>query len=35
MLALVEYSAFGRQMKGRDQESVGISSLSAGTQCPS
>lgn len=34
-LALIQYSASGLQMKGRDQEWVQISSLSAGTECPS
>lgn len=33
-LALIQYDAFGRQMKGRDQEWVQISSLSAGSDCP-
>lgn len=33
-LALVQYDAFGRQLKGREQEWVQISSLSAGTDCP-
>jgi hypothetical protein len=33
-LALVQYDAFGRQMKGREQEWLQISSLSAGTDCP-
>lgn len=33
-LALIQYDAFGRQMKGRDQEWVQISSLTAGSDCP-
>ena len=33
-LALIQYDALGRQMKGRDQEWVEISSLSAGSDCP-
>lgn len=33
-LALIQYDAFGRQMKGRDQEWVPIASLSAGSDCP-
>ena len=33
-LALIQYDTFGRQMKGRDQEWVQISSLSAGSDCP-
>ena len=33
-LALIQYDAFGRQMKGREQEWVQISSLSAGSDCP-
>lgn len=33
-LALIQYDAFGRQMKGRDQEWVQISTLSAGSDCP-
>jgi hypothetical protein len=33
-MALVQYNAFGRQMKGLDQEWVQVSSLSAGSNCP-
>jgi hypothetical protein len=33
-LALIQYDSFGRQLKGREQEWVQISSLSAGTDCP-
>ena len=33
-MALVQYNAFGRQMKGLDQEWVQLSSLSAGSNCP-
>ena len=33
-MALVQYDAFGRQMKGREQDWVQISSLSAGSDCP-
>jgi hypothetical protein len=33
-LALIQYDAFGRQMKGREQDWVQISSLSAGSDCP-
>ena len=33
-LALIQYEAFGRQMKGREQDWVQISSLSAGSDCP-
>ena len=33
-LALVQYDAFGRQMKGREQDWVQISTLSAGSDCP-
>lgn len=32
--ALVRYNAFGRQIKGVDQEWVQLSSLSAGSNCP-
>lgn len=33
-LALIQYNAFGQQMKGREQEWVQVSSLSAGSDCP-
>jgi hypothetical protein len=33
-LALIQYDAFGRQMKGREQDWVQISTLSAGSDCP-
>jgi hypothetical protein len=33
-LALIQYDAFGRQMKGREQDWIQISSLSAGSDCP-
>jgi hypothetical protein len=33
-LALVQYDAFGRQTKGREQDWVQISTLSAGSDCP-
>lgn len=33
-LALIQYDASGRQMKGREQDWVQISSLSAGSDCP-
>jgi hypothetical protein len=33
-LALVQYDAFGRQMKGQTQEWLQISTLSAGSSCP-
>lgn len=33
-LALVQYDPLGRQLKGRDQEWVQVSSLSTGSDCP-
>lgn len=33
-IALVQYDALGRQLKGREQEWVQISSLTAGSECP-
>lgn len=33
-LALIQYDTLGRQMKGREQEWVQISTLSAGSECP-
>lgn len=33
-IALVQYDAFSRQLKGREQEWLQISSLSAGSDCP-
>lgn len=33
-IALVQYDAFSRQLKGRDQEWVQIASLGAGSDCP-
>lgn len=33
-VALIQYDAFGRQIRGREQDWVQISSLSAGSDCP-
>lgn len=33
-IALIQYDALGRQLKGREQEWVQISSLTAGSDCP-
>jgi hypothetical protein len=33
-LVLIQYNAFGRQIKGREQDWVAISTLSSGTNCP-